>query len=272
MSESHRGVVGFHDVRKVFTKDASQLTVLEHLTLQVRENELTCIVGPSGCGKSTLLNLVAGLSPVDGGRVEFRGSPVSAVNTEIGYITQDSNLLPWATVLENVMLPLDIRRVRPTQEGRRALAMEWIEKVGLSGFEQSYPHQLSGGMQKRVSIARTLVYDPNVILMDEPFGPLDAITKMVLQNLMLQLWQERSKTIVFVTHDLTEAITLGDQIVIMTKRPGTVKAVLPVALPRPRDAFSLSETPEYAQIHRQFWDLMRSEVIEMAGDRVQPPA
>ncbi|MHB8695940.1 MAG: ABC transporter ATP-binding protein, partial [Solirubrobacteraceae bacterium] len=171
--------------------------------------------------------------------------------------------------LENVMLPLEIRRVRPTSDGRRALATEWIEKVGLSGFEQHYPHQLSGGMQKRVSIARTLVYDPDVILMDEPFGPLDAITKMVLQNLMLQLWQERSKTIMFVTHDLAEAITLGDQVVIMTKRPGTVKTVLPVTLPRPRDAFSVSETPEYARIHRQFWDLMRSEVIETAGDRVR---
>lgn len=262
------GALSFHDVKKVFTKGASQLTVLDHVTFQVPENELTCIVGPSGCGKSTLLNLVAGLSSIDGGRVEFRGRVVHEVNTQIGYITQDSNLLPWATVLENVMLPLDIRRVRPTPQGRRALAREWIEKVGLGGFEQSYPHQLSGGMQKRVSIARTLAYDPDVILMDEPFGPLDAITKMVLQNLMLQLWQERSKSIVFVTHDLTEAITLADRVVIMTKRPGTVKTVLPVALARPRDAFSVTETPEYAQIHRQFWDLMRSEVIETGNDHV----
>ena len=262
MNENRDIAVGFFGVKKVFAKGRDRLTVLDRCTLQTPENELTCIVGPSGCGKSTLLNLVAGLSPVDAGRVEFRGRPVTSINKEVGYITQDSNLLPWCTVLENIELPLDIRGVRQTSAERRALALEWIEQVGLSGFEHHYPHQLSGGMQKRVSIARTLVYDPDVILMDEPFGPLDAITKMQLQNLLLKLWQERRKTIIFVTHDLTEAILLGDRIVIMTKRPGAVKAVLRVDMARPRDAFSLSETPEYATIHRQFWDLMRSEVAE----------
>ena len=261
---SRSGVaVGFYGVKKVFAKGRDLLTVLENVTLTAAENELTCIVGPSGCGKSTLLNLVAGLSPVDSGRVEFRGRLVDAVNTDIGYITQDSNLLPWCTVLENIQLPLDIRHVGKTAAERRALALQWIAQVGLEGFAHHYPHQLSGGMQKRVSIARTLVYDPEVILMDEPFGPLDAITKMVLQNLLLKLWQERQKTILFVTHDLTEAITLGDRVVIMTKRPGRVKTVLPVAMARPRDAFSLSETPEYASMHRQFWELMRSEVTEV---------
>ena len=254
-------------LKKIFAKGRDLLTVLDDMTLRIEENELTCIVGPSGCGKSTLLNLVAGLSPVDAGRVEFRGRRVTSVNTDVGYITQDSNLLPWFTVLENILLPLEIRKVGKTSAQRRSLALEWIELVGLGGFAHHYPHQLSGGMQKRVSIARTLVYDPDVILMDEPFGPLDAITKMVLQNLLLRLWQERQKTIMYVTHDLTEAITLGDRVVIMTKRPGTVKAVLPVAMARPRDAFSLTETPEYAAIHRQFWELMRSEVIELDADR-----
>jgi len=262
VSGSHGVAVGFYGVKKLFTKERSRLTALENVTLEAEENELTCIVGPSGCGKSTLLNLVAGLSPVDAGRVEFRGRPVTSVNTDIGYITQDSNLLPWFTVLENIQLPLDIRNVGKTAADRRSLARKWIAQVGLEGFERHYPHQLSGGMQKRVSIARTLVYDPDVILMDEPFGPLDAITRMVLHNLLLKLWQERQKTIIFVTHDLTEAITLGDRVVVMTKRPGTVKAVLSVGIERPRDAFSLSETPEYAAIHRQFWELMRSEVIE----------
>jgi NitT/TauT family transport system ATP-binding protein len=261
-----RGIaVGFYGVRKTFSKGTDTLTVIDKLTLQTEENELTCIVGPSGCGKSTLLNLVAGLSPIDAGRVEFRGRPVTSVNKEVGYITQDSNLLPWCTVLENIELPLDIRNVGNTSAERRSLALEWIEMVGLNGFEHHYPHQLSGGMQKRVSIARTLVYDPDVILMDEPFGPLDAITKMTLQNLLLKLWQERQKTILFVTHDLMEAITLGDRVVIMTKRPGAVKAVLPVAMARPRDAFSLTESPEYAVIHRQFWELMRSEVADSDG-------
>lgn len=262
MSETRGVAVGFYNVKKIFAKGADLLTVIDKLTLQTAENELTCIVGPSGCGKSTLLNLVAGLSPVDAGRVEFRGRLVTSVNRDIGYITQDSNLLPWCTVLENIELPLNIRKVGKTSAERRSLALQWIAQVGLDGFENHYPHQLSGGMQKRVSIARTLVYDPDVILMDEPFGPLDAITKMTLQNLLLKLWQERRKTIIFVTHDLMEAITLGDRVVIMTKRPGAVKAVLPVKMARPRDAFSLSETPEYAVIHHQFWELMRSEVAE----------
>lgn len=258
--------VGFYGVKKAFAKQRTLLTALENVTLEAEENELTCIVGPSGCGKSTLLNLVAGLSPADAGRVEFRGRPVMSVNTEVGYITQDSNLLPWFTVLENIQLPLDIRNLGRTATERRSLAEKWIAQVGLEGFEHHYPHQLSGGMQKRVSIARTLVYDPEVILMDEPFGPLDAITRMVLQNLLLKLYQERRKTILFVTHDLTEAITLGDRVVVMTRRPGAVKTVLSVGIARPRDAFSLSETPEYAAIHRQFWDLMRSEVIETGED------
>jgi len=267
VSGSGAVAVGFYGVKKAFTKEKNVVPALENVTLEAEENQLTCIVGPSGCGKSTLLNLVAGLSPADAGRVEFRGRPVTSVNTEVGYITQDSNLLPWFTVLENIQLPLDIRNRGQSPAAREALARSWIAQVGLEGFEHHYPHQLSGGMQKRVSIARTLVYDPEVILMDEPFGPLDAITKMVLQNLLLKLWQERQKTILFVTHDLTEAITLGDCVVVMTKRPGGVKTVLPVGIARPRDAFSLSETPEYAAIHRQFWDLMRSEVIETGEDR-----
>lgn len=267
MNESRDIAVGFYGVKKNFPKGDNLLTVLDKVTLQTAENEFTCIVGPSGCGKSTLLNLAAGLSPVDAGRVEFRGDTVTSVNRQVGYITQDSNLLPWCTVLENIELPLNIRKVGKNSAERRALAMDWIAQVGLQGFENHYPHQLSGGMQKRVSIARTLVYDPDVILMDEPFGPLDAITKMTLQNLLLKLWEERQKTIIFVTHDLTEAILLGDRVVIMTRRPGTVKAVLPVRMPRPRDAFSLSETPEYATIHRHFWDLMRTEVDETEEHR-----
>jgi NitT/TauT family transport system ATP-binding protein len=267
VNESREIAVGFYGVTKNFAKGDDLLTVLEKVTLETPENEFTCIVGPSGCGKSTLLNLAAGLSPVDAGRVEFRGNAVASVNRDVGYITQDSNLLPWCTVLQNIELPLEIRKVGKNAAERRARAMDWIAQVGLEGFENHYPHQLSGGMQKRVSIARTLVYDPDVILMDEPFGPLDAITKMTLQNLLLKLWEERRKTFVFVTHDLTEAILLGDRVVIMTRRPGAVKAVLPVRMPRPRDAFSLSETPEYAAMHRQFWELMRSEVDETEAHR-----
>ena len=267
MTEGRAIAVGFYGVKKSFTKGANPLAVLNKVTLETAENELTCILGPSGCGKTTLLSLAAGLSTVDVGRVEFRGRAVSSVNTQVGYITQDSNLLPWYTVLENIELPLEIRKVGESAAQRRSMAQHWIDQVGLGGFENHYPHQLSGGMQKRVSIARTLVYDPEVILMDEPFGPLDAITKMTLQNLLLNLWQERRKTIIFVTHDLAEAILLGDRVVIMTRRPGTVKAVLPVAMARPRDAFGLTETPEYAAIHRQFWELMRSEVDESNESR-----
>jgi NitT/TauT family transport system ATP-binding protein len=173
-------------------------------------------------------------------------------------VTQDSNLLPWLTVEENVRLPLQIRGVPSREQGD--LVAHWIGLVGLDGFQHSYPRQLSGGMQKRCAIARTLVYDPPVLLMDEPFGALDAMTKAHMQDTLLGLWDEHPKTVLFVTHDLSEALTLADKIVVITSRPGTVRTVVPVGIPRPRDVFHASELAEFANQHRALWDMFASEV------------
>ena len=231
---------------------------LEDVSFEIGAAEFCSLVGPSGCGKSTVLNMAAGLLHPTSGRVEVLGKPVTEVNTDIGYVTQDCNLLPWLTVARNIELPLKIRGYGKAE--RERLVAEWIALVGLEGFETSYPHQLSGGMQKRCSIARTLVYDPEVLLLDEPFGALDAITKTVLQSVLLDLWSSRRKCVLFVTHDLNEAITLSDKVVVMTKRPGTVKAMVPVDLPRPRNVYEIAEQPGFAALHKELWNLFKSEI------------
>ncbi|HEX6512978.1 MAG TPA: ABC transporter ATP-binding protein [Chloroflexota bacterium] len=251
--------VHFEHIWKSFqSRNQPAVEALRDVDLEVGENEFLAIVGLSGCGKSTLLNLCAGLLFPDRGRVVFRGEPVLRVNPRAGYLTQDANLLPWLTLRENVALPLEIKGLPAPDRGRQA--GEWIELMGLDGFEGHYPHQLSGGMQKRAAIARTLAYDPDVLLMDEPFGPLDAITRLTLQDELLELWGRRKKTIVFVTHDLTEAISLADRVVIMTGRPGQIKAILPVPLARPRDVFHIAETSGFAELHRELWDVFSTEL------------
>ncbi|MCW5249554.1 MULTISPECIES: ABC transporter ATP-binding protein [unclassified Streptomyces] len=234
--------------------------VLDGISLDVRRGEFCVLVGTSGCGKSTMLNLAAGLIEPTDGEVRQDGRPVSGVNTRIGYVTQDANLMPWKTVRENLMLPLAIRNW-PADE-RAARVERWIETVGLAGYADHYPHELSGGMQKRASIARTLVYDPEIILMDEPFGALDAMTKVVMQDELLRIWQEARKTIVFITHDLTEAIALADRVVAMGKHPGRVKEVLDVRLPRPRDVFHLMDNREATEMHDRLWELMRDQITD----------
>jgi NitT/TauT family transport system ATP-binding protein len=179
-----------------------------------------------------------------------------------GYVTQEDNLLPWRTAIGNVEYGLQLQRVPPKE--RRKRAQEFLARVGLAGFENHYPHQLSGGMRKRVSIGRTLVLDPSVILMDEPFGPLDAQTRIVLQNDLLTLWRGTGKTIVFVTHDLVEAIALSDRVVVMTKRPGTIKSVHRVPLSRPRNVFHIHAAPGFAETYDRIWSELRSEIQEPA--------
>jgi NitT/TauT family transport system ATP-binding protein len=230
----------------------------EDVGFEIGAAEFCSLVGPSGCGKSTVLNMAAGLLHPTSGQVEVLGKPVTGVNTDIGYVTQDCNLMPWLTVAKNIELPLKIRGYAKPE--RDKLVAEWIDLVGLEGFETSYPHQLSGGMQKRCSIARTLVYDPEVLLLDEPFGALDAITKTVLQSVLLDLWSTKRKCVLFVTHDLNEAITLSDKVVVMTKRPGTIKAIVPIDLPRPRNVYEIAEQPGFASLHKELWDLFKSEI------------
>ena len=255
-------VVRFDNVGQTYEihKTGHQVQALSDVTFDVPEKEFCAIVGPSGCGKSTLLHLLAGLKTPTSGEVFFRSHKVEAINTAVGYVTQDSRLLPWMTVVDNIRLPLDIRKV--ARKERDKLVEEWIALVGLEGFESVYPSQLSGGMQKRCSIARTLVYGPDVLLMDEPFAAVDAITRTVLQQILLDLWSNYQKTVLFVTHDLNEALTLADRIIVMTKRPGRIKAQIDVSIQRPRDVFHVAELPEFTNLHRELWDVFRSEIDE----------
>jgi NitT/TauT family transport system ATP-binding protein len=246
------------DLRFGGSKRRQTVQALRDVSFSVADREFCAIVGPSGCGKSTLLNLASGLRPVSAGTVYVDETPVRGLVSDVGYVTQDSNLLPWLTVEDNIRLPLQIRGV-PAKE-QDALVDHWIGMVGLDGFRQSYPRQLSGGMQKRCSIARTLVYDPPILLMDEPFGALDAMTKAQMQDALLKLWDEHQKTVLFVTHDLSEALTLADKVVVITSRPGTVREVVNVDIPRPRDVFHASELAEFAGLHRALWDMFASEL------------
>ncbi len=265
-------VIEYQDITKRFWSGSSEITALDDVSLVLGENEFTSIVGPSGCGKTTLLRLCAGLEDVSEGRTLFRGQPVTGVNTKVGYITQDSNLYPWMTLRQNVEFPLEIQGV-PAGE-RRDKAQEFIRMVGLAGFENHWPYQLSGGMQKRGSIIRTMVYGPSVVLMDEPFGPLDAQTRMVLQNDLLRIWGEQRQTILFITHDLTEAIALSDKVVVMSARPGRIKAVYDVPISRPRDVFQIHNQAGYSEVHAEIWQTFRSEVVgsgERTPDAVSAP-
>lgn len=246
----------FRNVTKRFeTPGGQEVNVLQDVSFTVEDDEFCVVVGPSGCGKSTLLNLALGLIPASVGEVIHNGKTVnSIVSSDVGYITQDANLLPWSTVLENIMSPLEIRGV-PKNE-RKEKAMEWAVAVGLEKFVDFYPGQLSGGMQKRCSIARTMVYDPAMIYMDEPFGPLDAITRTILQETLLNLWQSKRKTILFITHDLVEAIALGDTVVVMHGQPGMVKTRIPIPLSRPREIRHLAASSEFVELHTKIWSYL----------------
>ena len=235
------------------------MTALRDVSLDVRPGEFLSLIGPSGCGKSTVLNMFAGLRCPPRAQILHDGRAVEGVNTRVGYVTQDDNLLPWRTTLANVEIALELKQV-PRQE-RRSRALDVLGRVGLAGFEHHYPHELSGGMRKRVSIVRTLVDESvNVILMDEPLGPLDAQTRLLLQDELLQLWQGSGRTVVFVTHDLVEAIALSDRIVIFTSAPGRIKEIREVTIPRPRDVFHIHEAPGFADIYDAIWKDLRDEI------------
>ena len=250
--------IEFADVSLAFPGDRETILALDRVSITAPKGQITTVVGPSGCGKTTLLRLVAGLLKPSAGRTLCNGREVRSLNAGIGFVTQESNLFPWATAIDNVQFPLVVRGV-PARE-RRARAREWIDAVGLSGFENSYPAQLSGGMQKRVAIARTFIYEPEVILLDEPFGALDAQTRMMLHHQLLQLWDKRRMTMLFITHDLVEAITLSDHVVVLTTRPGRVKERYRVPLPRPRNVIELQKAPEFGELVHRIWSGLRDEV------------
>jgi NitT/TauT family transport system ATP-binding protein len=254
----HTPAIRFADVKLVFADHDSELLALDGVSFDVPPGKITSVVGPSGCGKTTLLRLASGLVPVSAGTVAYNGVAVTGLNTSVGYVTQDSNLFPWLTALGNVEFPLAIRGVAAKE--RREKAMDWLRLVGLDGFGHLYPSQLSGGMQKRVSIVRTLIYEPGVILLDEPFGALDAQTRMTLHHELLQLWQRHKSTMLFITHDLVEAITLSDQIIIMTRSPGRVKEIYQVPLARPRNVFEIYLEPGFDDAYAALWRHFKSEI------------
>lgn len=252
-------VIQVEKVTKLFrTPGEGTIWALEDISLDVPYGEFVTVVGPSGCGKSTLLKLIAGLSASSSGRILYQGEEVRGLNTRVGYVPQESKLFPWLTVEENVGFGLDSKRY-PRQERDRQVS-QFIKLAGLTGFEKYYPAQLSGGMSKRASIVRALAYEPAVILMDEPFGPLDAQTRMVLQDELLKIWEQKRQTIVFITHDLVEAVALADRVVVMTHRPGKIKDILPVTMSRPRNIFEIHRQEGFDETYGRLWKIFRHEL------------
>ena len=240
---------------KIF-KDAkrkSDVIALDDINLEVAKNEFLCLLGPSGCGKSTLLNMIAGFEKPTSGAVIVEDQLITTPGADRGVVFQQANLMPWLPIWENVAFHL---LLRGGQKGeRRAIAQRYINMVGLTGFENHYPSELSGGMNQRVGIARALLMNPQVILMDEPFGALDEQTRMDMQNELVRIWQEHQGTIVFVTHGIDEALTLGTHVAVMSARPGRIREIIPIDLPRPRDITS----PRFNETKRHILDLLRSE-------------
>jgi NitT/TauT family transport system ATP-binding protein len=251
-------------VSKVYQENAtSSVVALDQINLDFPPNSFVSLLGPSGCGKSTLLKLIAGIESPSSGVVSCGGKAVSGVNTGIGYVPQGRGLFPWMTLLDNIEFPLKIAKVPAPERHRRA--REWIERVNLGGFESKFPRQLSGGMEKRGSMARALIADKPILLMDEPFGPLDAHTRLTLQQQLTQLWEDVKNTVVFVTHDVIEAIALSDIVVVMSARPGRVVEVVEVTLPRPRNVLSVPDCDGFASLHSHLQRLLFGEHL-LAGD------
>lgn len=247
------------DATKRFaTKDGEPFTAIRDVTLDIAAGEFVSIVGPTGCGKSTTLSLISGLEPTSRGAVEVHGKPVVGIPEGVGYMFQADAVLPWRNVLDNVAIGLRYRGAKKADANERA--REWIERVGLTGFEDRYPHQLSGGMRKRVAMAQSLITEPSLLLLDEPFAALDVQTRELMQNELLELWSGTGAACVFVTHDLTEAISLSDRVVVMTAGPATIKDVVTIELPRPRNVEEIRLTPEFMEIYKRVWDSLREEV------------
>jgi NitT/TauT family transport system ATP-binding protein len=255
--------------KRFLTPAGTAFTALRDVSMSVRPGQFCAVVGPTGCGKSTTLTLVAGLDRPSAGQVQVGDQPVTGITPGTSFMFQSDALLPWKTVLGNVAMGPLFHGVR--KSAAHASAREWLRTVGLAGFEDHHPHQLSGGMRKRVSLAAALINEPSILLMDEPFGALDVQTKAIMSNELLQLWDQTRPSVVFVTHDLEEAIALADQVVVMTAGPGTVKAVYDIDLPRPRGAVQeIRFEPRFLELHHQIWESLREEV-ERAYARTAPP-
>lgn len=244
------------DLSKIFGDRNSRVVAISDFNLEVKENEFTVLVGPSGCGKSTFLYMIAGFEKPTSGKILLDGNPITKPGPDRGFVFQDFVLYPWRTVLSNVTFGLEMKNV--PKEDARERAMQLIKMVGLEGFEKAYPHTLSGGMKQRVGIARALAYDPEVLLMDEPFGSLDAQTRKIMQGELTRIWEKMKKTVIFVTHSVIEATYLADRIVVMTTRPGRVKGIIDVNLPRPRNYTEKG----YLKMRQEVLGLLEEEVMK----------
>jgi len=248
---------------KIYPTKDSEILALDHVSFDVFDQEFFCIVGPSGCGKTTLLKILAGLLAKSAGKVILRGKIVEGPQENIGMVFQSPVLLKWRTALRNVLLPAEVQKLDITTYTRNAYAL--FELIGLKGFENKYPRELSGGMQQRVAIGRALIYNPALLLMDEPFGALDAITREEMSHELLRIWDKTRKTIIFITHNITEAVFLGDRVAILTPRPGRIARIVDIDLPRPRTP-EVKLTPRFSELSKEIYDLISSMCRE------KPPA
>jgi NitT/TauT family transport system ATP-binding protein len=244
--------------RRFLTPDGRFNTAMHDFDLTVERGEFVCVVGPTGCGKSTTLNLVTGLISPSAGQVEVLGQPVAGIDRRVGFVFQSDALFPWRSVLDNVAAGPRYRGMPKAQAEEKARG--WIARVGLGAYETLYPHQLSGGMRKRVSLAQTFINEPEILLLDEPFSALDVQTRTVMQDELLSLWAGTGASVVFVTHDLEEAVALADRVVVLTASPATVKKVHRVDLPRPRVTSDIRYEPAFIEIARRIWEDLREEV------------
>jgi NitT/TauT family transport system ATP-binding protein len=254
------GMIDIKNVSKGFRRGDSVVEALRDFNLTIEKREIVAIIGPSGCGKSTLLNMIAGLYMPSKGRIVYKGAAVTDVNTDVGYMTQKDNLLPWRNVRDNIAFPLELAGVDKAEREARAEAV--IKQVGLDGFEARFPTELSGGMRKRACLARMMLYGAETALLDEPFAALDAQLKLVMHELLLRLAAESGQTVVFVTHDLMEAVTLADRVIVCTRRPAMIALEQKISLPRPRDVLNVRFTNEFKELYDALWERLRVEYQE----------
>jgi NitT/TauT family transport system ATP-binding protein len=259
--------IRFEHVSKVFRGRGTEVTALTDIDFEVAAGEFVVIVGPSGCGKSTLLDLLGGLSEPSGGRILVDGRPVTGPGLDRGVVFQQYALLPWRTALANVQFGLEAKHVPRRERAERA--REYLDLVGLSGFHDRYPHELSGGMKQRVAIARSLAFDPDVLLMDEPFAALDAQTRDGLQDELLRIWEKTGKTIVFITHGIEEAVYLGQRVAVLTSRPGRIKQVVDVPITARSATEDLRSDPQFAHYRHEIWSLLRDEVSRARSEELR---
>jgi len=260
--QSETAQISLENVTVEFASRALTVKAVDSISFDIRNGEFVALVGPSGCGKSTALNMIAGLLKPSAGRVTYAGAPVTGPNTRVGYMTQKDTLLPWRTVEDNVAIAFELRAQKANAANARERVREMIELVGLAGFERHYPAELSGGMRKRAALARMLIYEPETLLLDEPFGALDAQLRLVMQQELLRLVDRRKMTVVLVTHDLEEAVALADRVVVFTSRPGRIRMMRDIGFARPRVPEKLRFTPEFGAICEELWRELREEVAK----------